>query len=77
MRASDAVRPWLATLGAGVDGTRPGIGRLNAVPGAVTITTVGGPRGILIVTSDHRVLARAGSNWPQIERGSDVLVPGG
>ena len=75
--ASDAVRPWLATLGAGVDGTAPGIGRLNAVPGAVSITTVGGPRGILIVTSDHRVLARAGSNWPQIERGSDVLVPGG
>jgi hypothetical protein len=43
----------------------------------VTITTVGGPRGILIVTSDNRVLARAGSNWPLIERGSDVLVPGG
>ena len=31
--ANDAVRPWLATLGAGVDGTSPGIGRLNAVPG--------------------------------------------
>lgn len=73
----DAMRPWLASIGAGVDGTRPGIGRLNAVPGAVRITTVGGPRGILIVTSDKRVLARAGTNWPLIERGSDVLVPGG
>jgi hypothetical protein len=43
----------------------------------VTITSVGGPRGLLIVTSDNRVLARAGSNWPPIEQGSDVLVPGG
>ncbi|GAA3698502.1 LpqB family beta-propeller domain-containing protein [Terrabacter ginsenosidimutans] len=77
VRANDAMRPWLASIGAGVDGTRPGIGQLSAVPGGVTITTVGGPRGILIVTSDNRVLARAGSNWPLIERGSDVLVPGG
>lgn len=75
--ASDPMRPWLATIGAGVDGTREGIGRLNAVPGAVGIVTVGGPRGILILTSDNRVLARAGSNWPLLERGSDVLVPGG
>lgn len=74
--ADDAMRPWLATVGAGVDGTRPEVGRLGAVPGAVAITTVGGPRGLLIVTGDHRVLARAGSNWPLIERGSDVLVPG-
>lgn len=77
VRAGDAMRPWLATVGAGVDGTRPGDGRLGAVPGAVAITTVGGPRGLLLLTSDNRVLARAGSTWPQIERGSDVLVPGG
>ncbi|MEW1953954.1 GerMN domain-containing protein [Terrabacter sp. NPDC080008] len=75
--AGDPMRPWLATVGAGVDGTRPGVGRLGAVPGAVAITTVGGPRGLLLVTSDKRVLARAGSNWPLIERGSDLLVPGG
>ena len=76
-RKGDAMRAWLATIGAGVDGTRSGAARLSAVPGAVTITTVGGPRGLIIVTSDNRVLARAGSNWPLIERGSDVLVPGG
>jgi len=76
-RQGDPMRAWLATIGAGVDGTRTGAARLGAVPGAVTITTVGGPRGIIIVTSDNRVLARAGSNWPLIERGSDVLVPGG
>jgi hypothetical protein len=77
VRAGEQMRAWLATIGAGVSGIRPGAGRLGAVPGAVTITTVGGPRGILVVTSDDRILARAGSNWPQIERGSDVLVPGG
>ncbi|MFM6849835.1 MAG: GerMN domain-containing protein [Terrabacter sp.] len=75
--ASDPMRPWLASIGSGVDGPRREAGRLNAVPGAVTITSVGGPRGIIIVTSDDRVLARAGSNWPPIEQGSDVLVPGG
>ena len=77
VRSGDAMRAWLATIGAGVDGIRSGAARLSAVPGAVTITTVGGPRGLIIVTSDNRVLARAGSNWPLIERGSDVLVPGG
>ncbi|GAB3877202.1 GerMN domain-containing protein [Terrabacter terrigena] len=77
VRTNDPMRPWLATIGAGVDGTRRETGRLNAVPGAVAITSVGGPRGLLIVTSDDRVLARAGSNWPPIEEGSDVLVPGG
>jgi hypothetical protein len=77
VRKGDAMRAWLATIGAGVDGTRSGAARLSPVPGAVTITTVGGPRGIIIVTSDNRVLARAGSNWPLIQRASDVLVPGG
>lgn len=77
VREADAMGPWLGTLGAGVDGTRRGSGRLSEVPGAASITTVGGPRGIIIVTSDDRVLARAGSTWRPIARGSDVLVPGG
>ena len=74
--ASDPMRPWLGTLGAGLDGVREG-GQLAAVPGATTITTVGGPRGLLVVTSDNRVLARTGSTWQQIRTGTDILVPGG
>jgi hypothetical protein len=74
---ADAMRPWLGTLGAGVDGAMSESSRLSEVPGATSITTVGGPRGIIIVTSDDRVLARAGSTWRPIVRGSDVLVPGG
>lgn len=77
VRAGDPMRPWLATLGGAVDGTTQEVGRLSPVPGAVTITTVGGPRGLVIVTSDERVLARAGSTWRQTARGSDVLAPGG
>jgi len=77
VRERDVMRPWLGTLGAGVDGALRESGRLGEVPGAASITTVGGPRGIIIVTSDDRVLARAGSTWRRIVQGSDVLVPGG
>lgn len=77
VREGEAMRPWLGTLGAGVDGALRETGRLSGVPGAASITTVGGPRGIIIVTSDDWVLARAGSTWRRIVQGSDVLVPGG
>jgi hypothetical protein len=74
--ATEPMRPWLGTLGAGVDGIREG-GQLAAVPGATSILTVGGPRGLLIHTSDNRVLARTGSTWQKIKDGTDVFVPGG
>ena len=74
--AAEPMRPWLGTLGAGLDGVRSG-GQLAPVPGAATITTVGGPRGLIMITSDHRVLARTGSTWRQIATGTDVFVPGG
>jgi hypothetical protein len=74
--AGQPVRPWLGTLGAGIDAMRDG-GPLAPVPGATSITTVGGPRGLIIITSDNRVFARTGSIWRQIQTGSDVLVPGG
>ncbi|WP_076258291.1 GerMN domain-containing protein [Intrasporangium flavum] len=71
------IRPWTGTLGAGIDGRRHSAAALGEVAGAVRITTVGGPRGLVIVTSDDRVWVRAGSTWRRIENGSDVLVPGG
>ena len=71
----EPMRPWLGTIGGGLDGVRHG-GQLTPVPGATTITTVGGPRGLIVVTSDSRVLARTGSTWRQIATGTDVLVPG-
>lgn len=75
--SSGRMRPWTGSLGAGIDGRRHSAAALGAVAGAVRITTVGGPRGLAIVTSDDHVWVRAGSTWRRIENGSDVLVPGG
>ncbi|HET8594634.1 MAG TPA: GerMN domain-containing protein [Intrasporangium sp.] len=78
----DPVRPWIGTVGGGLDGIRrhgqsePADSRLAAVPGAVSITTVGGARGIMIVTDTGQVLARAGRTWPVVSNGTDILVPG-
>jgi hypothetical protein len=78
----DPIRPWTGSVGAGLDGIRrqgpsnPEDTLLAPVPGAVSITTVGGSRGIMIVTDTHQVHARAGRTWPVIANGTDVLVPG-
>jgi hypothetical protein len=75
-------RPWVGTIGMGLEGMR-GHGRSTAesgrtapVPGAVAITTVGGPRGIVVTTTDGWAWGRAGSAWRQVVRATDVLVPG-
>ena len=82
MGASEPIRPWVGTIGMGLDGIR-GHGRSSAessrtapVPGATTITTVGGPRGIVITSADGWAWSRAGSAWRQVVRATDVLVPG-
>ncbi|MEO7130405.1 MAG: LpqB family beta-propeller domain-containing protein [Dermatophilaceae bacterium] len=78
----EPVRPWVGRIGAGLDGVRrhggesPEDARLDAVPEARFITSVGGPRGVLIITEDHRVLARAGSAWREVAQGTDLLIPG-
>ena len=54
----------------------PSLERLRAVPRARTITTAGSQRGLICVTDDNKVLAKAGTNWRQIGEGTDLLVPG-
>jgi hypothetical protein len=76
VRDGQPMQPWTGTIGAGIDGHRHGGTWLDAAPGAVTITSAGGPRGLILVTSDDRILTRTGSTWRQIERGNAVLVPG-
>ncbi len=80
--ATGVVRPWVGTIGLGLDGIRSH-GRSNAaaeraapLPGAVSLTTVGGPRGLIVTTADGWVHSRAGSVWRQVVKGTDVLVPG-
>jgi hypothetical protein len=64
------VRVWTAGVG----------GRLQAaeaadVPGARSITTTNGERGLVLTTDDHRVLLRAGSSWIEVAEGTDFAVP--
>lgn len=77
----DPVRPWVGHVGAGLEGMRrrgaaaPAESRLAPVPSGTSITSVGGPRGLVVITEDNRILARAGATWRQIATGSDLLVP--
>ncbi len=74
-------RPWVGTIGLGLEGIRSHgrsaaeSARTAPVPGAVSLTTVGGPRGIIVTTADDWAWARAGSAWRQVARATDVLVP--
>jgi hypothetical protein len=74
-------RPWVGTVGLGLEGIRSHgrsaaeSARTAPVPGAVSLTTVGGPRGIIVTTADGWAWARAGSAWRQVARATDVLVP--
>lgn len=79
----DDVRPWIGHVGRGLDGMRvrigqsdPSLERLEEAPRARAITTVGSQRGLICVTDDNKVLAKAGTSWRQIGEGTDLLVPG-
>ncbi|GAA6524540.1 LpqB family beta-propeller domain-containing protein [Intrasporangium sp. DVR] len=79
----DKRRPWVGQVGAGLDGLRvrygqadPSRERLQPIPGARTITTAGSLRGLICLTDQGQVLAKAGLNWRAIGSGSDLLVPG-
>jgi hypothetical protein len=79
----DETRPWIGHVGAGLDGLRVRYGqtdptreRLKEVPGARTITTAGTLRGLIYLTDDGDVLAKAGLDWRRIASASDLLVPG-
>lgn len=79
----DGTRPWIGRVGVGLDGLRvrygqtdPSRERLEPVPGARAITTAGGLRGLICLTDDGDVRAKAGLSWRSIATGSDLLLPG-
>ena len=80
--AAEPIRPWIGQIGAGLDGVRrrgptaPEDTRLSPVKDARWITSIGGPRGIIVITDGHEVLSRAGATWREVARGTDLLVPG-
>ena len=66
----EGVQPWIGHIGRGLDGLRvrlgqsdPSLERLEKpVPrGARTITTAGGQRGLICLTEDDKVMAKAGT----------------
>ncbi|HET7475567.1 MAG TPA: LpqB family beta-propeller domain-containing protein [Dermatophilaceae bacterium] len=67
--AAESLRPYLVRL----DGTATA---LAAVPGARTVTTSGGERGLLIGSDDGRISARVGNSWQDLGVASGVVLPG-
>lgn len=67
--ASSPVQPFVLEIG----GQREA---LPAVPAAQAITTTGGERGLVVMTSKGRVFLRAGQTWLPTSVGSDFAVPG-
>jgi len=49
---------------------------LPSVVGARLVTSTGGVRGVVVITDQGKVLARAGNGWQQLQTGSDFLIPG-
>lgn len=80
----DALRPWIGTVGVGLDGLRaqqgqpdPSAARLAPVPNGIAVSAVGDARRIVVVTDDGKVEAKAGVSWREILPGTtDFLVPG-
>ncbi|EWT00851.1 hypothetical protein N865_13475 [Intrasporangium oryzae NRRL B-24470] len=79
---AEAVRPWVGTIGGGLDGIRrrgnsdPEDSRLASVADASSLTTIDGARGLVVLTSGGRVLVRAGATWRKTDEATDLLVPG-
>jgi hypothetical protein len=65
----DAMGPQLVEIGGKVTAMPP-------VPGARLVTNTGGLRGLVVVTDQGRILARAGSGWQVLQIGTDFLIPG-
>lgn len=80
----DAVRPWVGAVGAGLNGIRrrgpltAQEARVNSLPEGtpVSVTSVGGSRGLIVISDQQVVWVRTGATWHQIGPGSDVVVPG-
>jgi hypothetical protein len=71
INSTSPVRVWIAEVGG-----RMVAAELSDVPGAQSITTINGERGLVATTDDRRILLRAGSSWLAVAEGSDFAVPG-
>jgi Lipoprotein LpqB beta-propeller domain/Sporulation and spore germination len=65
----DAVGPRLVEIGGKNTALSP-------VAGTRFVTNTGGFRGVVVVTDEGKVLARAGNGWQQLQTGTDFLIQG-
>lgn len=69
VRPRDVIGPQLVEIG----------GKITAMPpvaGARLVTNTGGLRGVVVLTNQGKILARAGSGWQVLQSGTDFLIPG-
>ena len=64
-----AIGPHLVEIGGDVTAMPP-------VAGTRLVTNTGGLRGVVVITDQGKVLARAGSAWQVLQTGTDFLIPG-
>lgn len=84
MGKDDPLRPWVGAVGAGLSGIRrrgpltAQEARVSPLPEGtpVSVTSVGGSRGLIVISDQKIVWVRTGATWHQIAPGSDVVVPG-
>ena len=65
----DPVGPQLVEIGGKVTAMPP-------VAGPRLVTSTGGLRGVVVLTDRDQILARAGSSWQVLQKGTDFLIPG-
>jgi hypothetical protein len=70
INSASPVRAWIVEVGG-----RMRAAEVSDVPGAQSITTINGERGLVVTTDDRRILLRAGSSWLEVAEGSDFAVP--
>jgi hypothetical protein len=65
----DVVGPQLVEIGGKVTAMPP-------VAGTRLVTNTGGLRGVVVLTDQGKILARAGNSWQPLQTGTDFLIPG-
>jgi hypothetical protein len=67
--ARDAIGPLLVEIGGKITPMPP-------IAGTHLVTNTGGLRGVVVLTDQGKILARAGSGWQVLQTGTDFLIPG-
>ena len=75
-RTTDPMRPYLAPIGQGIGLRDPSGSLIAALPGAWSVTSVGGVRRLVVGTDDGLVHARAGNSWLTLHGVTEVVQPG-